>query len=279
MESTEEISVLETRRHMIETPLARMHYAESGSGTPVVFLHQTPRSWLEFADVLPRAGRWCHAIAVDSLGFGDSGRPAGTELTIELLSAGVIGLLDACDLDRVSLVGHHTGGIVALDIAATHPDRVDRLVLSSTPLIDEAWRRRIGSAARIDVAEPTIDGSHLLTLWRGRQPFYPPDRVDLLEAFIIDALRAKWPPSDGHHAVQTYRMERKIAQVVAPTLLVAATDDPFVFNDIPLLAAAIGAPIVEVVGGMIPLPDQFPERFDCIVRDFITRPGGLSVNA
>jgi pimeloyl-ACP methyl ester carboxylesterase len=268
----DDTALLDIRRGWLDTRLARMHYAESGSGAPVLFLHQTPRSWLEYVHVLPRAGRWCHAIAVDSLGFGDSDRPAAAELTIELLAAGVVGFLDAYGLDRVSLVGHHTGGIVALDVAASYPERVDRLVLSSVPLIDEAWRRRVGSAPRIDVADPAIDGSHLLTLWRGRQPFYPSDRVDLLDAFIVDALRAKWPPSEGHHAVQTYRMEDQIARLVAPTVLVASTDDPFVFDDIPLLAAAIDVPVINVDGGMIPLPDQFPDRFERIVRDFVTAP-------
>jgi pimeloyl-ACP methyl ester carboxylesterase len=228
-------------RHFAETDLGVVHYASAGAGDPVLLLHQTPRSWDEYAQVIPLLARRFRVIAMDSLGFGDSARPPGEELTIELLGRG-----------------------------ASHDTRVTRAVLSSTPLIDAAWRERIGSAARIDAVTRVIDGSHLLDLWHGRQPYYPSDRIDLLERFVVDALRAGWDPADGHHAVQTYRMEEKVGRVEVPVLLVASTDDPFVFNDIPPLAAALGASIAEVPGGMIPLPDQFPEEFARIVEDFLT---------
>jgi pimeloyl-ACP methyl ester carboxylesterase len=257
-------------RHFAETDLGVVHYASAGAGDPVLLLHQTPRSWDEYAQVIPLLARRFRVIAMDSLGFGDSARPPGEELTIELLGRGAIALLDALGIERTAIVGHHTGGIVGLEIAASHDTRVTRAVLSSTPLIDAAWRERIGSAARIDAVTRVIDGSHLLDLWHGRQPYYPSDRIDLLERFVVDALRAGWDPADGHHAVQTYRMEEKVGRVEVPVLLVASTDDPFVFNDIPPLAAALGASIAEVPGGMIPLPDQFPEEFARIVEDFLT---------
>jgi pimeloyl-ACP methyl ester carboxylesterase len=259
-------------RHFVESDLGRIHYATAGSGDPVLLLHQTPRSWDEYAQVIPVLADHFRVIAMDSLGFGDSARPAGEELTIELLGRGAIALLDALGIAQSAIVGHHTGGIVGLEIAASHSDRVTRAVLSSTPLIDAAWRERIGSAARIDAVTRVIDGTHLLELWHGRQPFYPKDRIDLLERFVVDALRAGWDPADGHHAVQTYRMEEKVDRVSVPVLLVSSTDDPFVYDDIPHLAAALGAPIVEVPGGMIPLPDQFPEKFAQVVIDFLTDP-------
>jgi pimeloyl-ACP methyl ester carboxylesterase len=40
----------------------------------VLLLHQTPRSWDEFRDVLPLLGRSRRAIAIDLVGFGDSSR-------------------------------------------------------------------------------------------------------------------------------------------------------------------------------------------------------------
>jgi pimeloyl-ACP methyl ester carboxylesterase len=39
-------------------------------------------------------------------------------------------------INRTSIVGHHTGGVIAVEVAATHPERVDKLVLSSTPYVD-----------------------------------------------------------------------------------------------------------------------------------------------
>ena len=64
-------------RRFVTTPLGRIHVAMAGTGFPVLLLHQTPRSWDEYRDVLPLLGRDFRAIAMDTLGFGDSDRPAG----------------------------------------------------------------------------------------------------------------------------------------------------------------------------------------------------------
>src|SRR4030095_11391191 len=64
-------------RRFVTTPLGRIHVAMAVPGFPVLLLHQTPRSWDEYRDVLPLLGRDFRAIAMDTLGFGDSDSPAG----------------------------------------------------------------------------------------------------------------------------------------------------------------------------------------------------------
>lgn len=59
-----------------DTPLGQLHYAEGGEGTPVLLLHQTPRSWDEFREVLPLLATRRRAIAMDMYGFGMSAKPA-----------------------------------------------------------------------------------------------------------------------------------------------------------------------------------------------------------
>lgn len=256
-------------RAWAETPFGRVHYATAGDGPFVLLLHQTPRSWLEFVDVIPLLAPSFRVVAMDTLGFGDSDRPEGETLTIDLMARGAVALLDALEIPRCALVGHHTGGIIGVELLATAASRFTRAVLSATPFIDSAWRARIGTEARIDSVTPKIDGSHLLELWGGRQPFYPSDRIDLLERFVVDALRSKWNPADGHVAVQTYRMENKVADIVAPVLLVAPMADPFVNTEVPRLGEVLGAEVVEVAGGMIPLPDHMPVEFAEIVTRFL----------
>lgn len=251
------------RRAYADVPAGQIHYAEVGSGDPVLLLHQTPRSWAEYRDVLPLLGRRRRAIAMDTLGFGDSSPPQGPD-TIESFAEGVIQLLDALEIERAALVGHHTGGVIAVEVAATHPERVDRLVLSCTPLVDEQGRRQ---RPRVDDAPPRSDGSHLVELWRGRQRMYPDDRHDLLAAFVLDALKAGPRAHAGHVAVGRYEMERRLPLLRAPTLLIGAPRD-VVYPDLRRLAAALpGSRVVEIEGGMVPLPDQLPEEFaDCVAR-------------
>ncbi|MFN3621486.1 MAG: alpha/beta fold hydrolase, partial [Nitrososphaerales archaeon] len=158
------------RRGFVDTAEGQIHYREDGAGKPVVLLHQTPRSSDEYLDVLPIIGQRYHAIAMDTIGFGDSYKPKKS-CSIEDYAEGVITFLNQMNIAKVSLVGHHTGGVIALEVAASYPERVEKLVLSAIPYIDEEERRRRRGKKVIDYYEIKEDGSHLIELWRGRQPF------------------------------------------------------------------------------------------------------------
>ena len=116
-----------------------IHYVTAGAGDPVLLLHQTPRSWDEYRDVIPPSAENFSVIAMDTLGFGDSEKPSRPS-SVEGYGRAVVAFLDALGIERTSIVGHHTGGVVAVEVAATHPDRVNRLVLSGTTCVDEEGR-------------------------------------------------------------------------------------------------------------------------------------------
>ncbi|GAA4627868.1 hypothetical protein GCM10023196_041860 [Actinoallomurus vinaceus] len=254
------------RKGYADTPFGQLHYAECGSGSPVVLLHQTPRSWDEYREVLPLLGRTHRAIAMDTIGFGASAPVA--EHRIENYAAAVVAFLDALGLDRTALVGHHTGGVVAIEVAARAPERVERLVLSSTPYVDAAAREMRRHRSPIDHVEVDPDGGHLTELWRRRQAFYPPDRPDLFTRLVRDALVVGPDMEKGHEAVSTYRMEDRIGLVRCPVLCIGASADPFSFPELKSLSSRFTDPTVAVVeGGMVPLMELHPsEVADLIVR-------------
>jgi pimeloyl-ACP methyl ester carboxylesterase len=263
------------RRHFADVSIGQLHYASCGDAAApaVLLLHQTPRSWLEYRAVLPLLGQRCFAIAMDTPGFGDSA-PLQQPASIEAWAAVAVELLDACGLARAHVVGHHTGGVIALHLAASHPQRVASLVLSSTPFTDEDFRRVRRERPPIDAVEPSTDGAHLAALWQRRQGFYPPGRPDLLEAFVRDALKVSGDVEGGHRAAPAYRMEGHIHRVKQPTLLIHASDDPFAAPHLPALRAQLPqAEVVEIAGGSVPLPDQLPHAFAQAVLGFIGRIG------
>jgi len=243
-----------------------VRFVEDGTGAAVVLLHQTPRSGDEYADVLPLLAAHARAIAVDTPGFGESDALAAP-LTIEA-AAGVIGeAIVALDAVPAIVVGHHTGGVIAVELAAARPELVRGLVLSSTPYTTAAFRdERARTGAPVDrrAEDP------LVSLRRSREPHYPAGRDDLLERLLVDAKRAGPRVHEGHAAVAAYRMEDRIGLVHAPALVVAATDDPFSYGHARPLAAALGgAPVQEIEGGTVPLPDHLPEAFAAAVLRFV----------
>jgi pimeloyl-ACP methyl ester carboxylesterase len=257
-------------RRFVAVSGGEIHCAIAGSGPPVLLLHQTPRSWDEYRDVLPLLGERFRAIAMDTIGFGDSSKPPLGDDSIERWAEIAASLLDALGIERAALVGHHTGAVLAVELAAAVPERVAAAVLSSAPLVDAGYRAAHSGRAVVDEVEPQPDGSHLSELWRLRQPFYPEGDVDLLERFVVDALKAGPRAAEGHRVVARYEMERRLALVRCPVLLVAATDDPHAYPFVaPLHAALPTSTVAEIPGGMVPLPDQLPREFAAAVADFL----------
>jgi pimeloyl-ACP methyl ester carboxylesterase len=254
------------RRGSAELAHGPLAYVEAGDGPTVILLHQTPRSSDEYRDVLPllaAAGR--HAIALDTPGFGDSAPLLGAP-TIEAWAGAILDALDAAEISRGAVVGHHTGGVVAVALAARAPERVAALVLSSTPLTDAAYRAEPPDESGVDDAEDA-DG-----LRRSRAGFYPTDRPELLDRYVADALRAGPLRLGGHRAVGEYEMDDAIAALQMPTLLIGATADPYAHPQLTRLAAALpAAEIVEIAGGMVPLPDGWPGEFATAVIAFLDR--------
>ena len=262
---------ISVKRGFADTPAGQIHYATSGRGDPVLFLHQTPRSWDEYREVLPIIGENYRAIAMDTIGFGDSYKPEERG-SIEAYAGGVIDFLDAMSLERVSLVGHHTGGVVAVEVAATYPERVHKLILSSTPYVDAADREERKKRPSIDEVEFKEDGSHLVEIWRKRMPFYPQNRPDLLTRLLIDTLKVGERMEEGHRAVGAYKMEEKTALIKAPTLVLAGRKDQFSFPRMKPLSEAIrGSEMLIIDEGLVPMVDQLPEEFARAVSSFLDK--------
>jgi pimeloyl-ACP methyl ester carboxylesterase len=255
-------------RSFVSVPAGTIHVAQSGAGRPVLLLHQTPRSWDEYRDVLPILGERFRAIAMDTIGYGDSSKPNGPDTIVEWAKVAV-SLLDALGVDRASVVGHHTGAVIATEIAASFPDRVDKLVLSAPAFVDDEHRRLYGDKPPVDEVERKLDGSHLVELWAMRAPFYPKS-IDLLERFAIDALKAGDRAGGGHTVVARYDTEPKLPLISAPTLIIKPTEDPFAGPEAEKIAPHLpGARLVDLPGGMIPAPDQLPEEFAKLVLAFL----------
>lgn len=263
------MSEVSIKRGFADTPNGQIHYAEAGSGKPVLLLHQTPRSWDEYRDVLPILGSHYRAIAMDTIGFGDS-YCLKNKGSIETYALGVIEFLNTMSIDRTSLVGHHTGGVIAIEVAATHPQRIDKLVLSSTPYVDAKEREKRKTRPPIDAVTDKGDGSHLMELWQKRMGFYPKDQPGLLRRFVLDALKVEDRLEEGHLAVGRYRMEEKVSLIQATTQVIAGSEDPFSFPMVNALARGIkGCQTRIIQGGMVPMVDQMPERFAETVMAFL----------
>jgi len=105
-------------------------YKEAGSGPAVVFLHGIGGNRHAFDDQLERMQHRFRCIAWDMPGYGDS-QPLA-QMSFAALSTALAALLDHLQLERVHLVGHSMGGMVAQTFAVQHGARLEKLVLAQT---------------------------------------------------------------------------------------------------------------------------------------------------
>lgn len=82
---------------------------------------------------LRRLGRSARVIRMDKVGTGLSDRrPPSPDHALEDWADDAVAVLDAAGCDRVGLAGFGWSGPLAITLAARHPERVERLVLSDT---------------------------------------------------------------------------------------------------------------------------------------------------
>ncbi|GER35205.1 alpha/beta-Hydrolases superfamily protein [Striga asiatica] len=114
----------------IRTNGINIHVAEIGDGPAILFLHGFPELWYTWRhQMLSLSSRGYCAVAPDLRGYGDSDAPPrSSSYTAFHIVGDLVGLLDALGLDRVFLVGHDWGAVVAWYFCLLRPDRVRALV-------------------------------------------------------------------------------------------------------------------------------------------------------
>jgi pimeloyl-ACP methyl ester carboxylesterase len=105
----------------------RIHCETFGAGPPVLVLHGAFGTIEDMSDQIRALAKSHFVIAVDSRGHGRS-TDGSVPLNYSLMSDDMVKVLDHLKVDRVDVVGWSDGGIIGLDLAMRHPERVRRLV-------------------------------------------------------------------------------------------------------------------------------------------------------
>jgi pimeloyl-ACP methyl ester carboxylesterase len=104
----------------------KIHYAIYGHGSPVIFLHGGLANADYWGNQVPAVAAHHTVILMDSRGHGRStrdGRPYG----YDLMADDVVALMDVLKIPKADIVGWSDGGIIGLDLALRHKDRVGKV--------------------------------------------------------------------------------------------------------------------------------------------------------
>ncbi|MEE8601360.1 alpha/beta fold hydrolase [Euzebya tangerina] len=255
-------------RGYVETSWGQVHIRRAGQAGPaIVLLHESPLSSATYAAVLPALARGARAVAIDTPGYGMSdGPPARAEIS-EYASV-LLEVTRTMGLDRIAVVGVHTGASLAVQMAVQAPDRVTHLVLSGVPLITEEQRAEYlrSWAPEVPIAP---DGSHLAWAWERYERIWsgPPDLLHLGATTLLANLQ------DYHlayNAAFRYDPRPDLANVRCPVLLYTAEDDLLITSDEEAVVLFPDAQLERVPGLVGQLPLRIPTEFAARVLRFVS---------
>jgi pimeloyl-ACP methyl ester carboxylesterase len=117
----------------VDTGDLRLHAVVGGEGPPLLLVHGWPQTWYAWRMLMPSLAREFEVVAVDQRGIGLSDKPKDGYDT-RTLGNDMVALMEALGHERFALYGTDVGMPIAYAVAADHPERVERLVVSEAPL-------------------------------------------------------------------------------------------------------------------------------------------------
>jgi 3-oxoadipate enol-lactonase len=209
-------------------------------------------------------------IAFDHRGHGGSPAPPGP-YEIAQMGLDVVALIDTLGLDRISYVGLSIGGMVGLWLAATHPERIDRLVLMTTSAHPDstgafAFRAAtVRAAGTTEVIADAVVARWLTPHWSDSHPH------------VVGGLREMIcaTPAEGYaaccEAISTFDIRNELSKIYAPTLVISGAQDPALPPEHQReIAAGVAAARLESIEDAAHLPNiQHPDTVNRLIAEHL----------
>jgi pimeloyl-ACP methyl ester carboxylesterase len=222
---------------ILELPGAELQVVDRGprDGSPIVLVHCFTCAIGWWDGVMPRLARSHRVVAIDLLGHGGSEKPDSGYSVPE--QADLVGqALERLRVRRAAVVGHSLGGSVAVALAESAPDLVDRIVVIDEP--STAEEGDLGFVAGLGFA-PVVGEA----LWRIK-PDYAIERgleiafapgFDVPEGFVDDVDAMNFSAYDGSAAAfESYLgeepLDRRIRGTGKPAMVLMGAEEQLVVD-------------------------------------------------
>ena len=245
---------------------------EGPASAPALMLSNSLGTDLHLWDA--QAAQWAksfHVIRYDRRGHGRSSL-GNAPHTIETYGLDALSIMDALGLDAVHWCGLSMGGMVGQWLAATRPNRIDKLVLSNTSAHfadKQRWNDRI-AAIRDKGLRPLADS--VMNLWftpgfRARAPETVAAMVEMFNATPVDGYLA------ACEAIRDMDHRNLLPKITAPTLIIAGQHDPSTPLDMAeVMRAGIRGAALMVLDAAHIANVERPDLYTETVLTFLQRP-------
>jgi pimeloyl-ACP methyl ester carboxylesterase len=188
---------MEVEQGRVKSGAVELNYMTAGQGQVVVLVHGLSGSNHWWHKTLPALAAHYRVYALDLAGFG--GSRTGPSFELRTAANQLIDFLDKLGVEKASLTGHSMGGFIVADLAARHPDRVEKLVLvdaAALPFENSFLDRGLGLALAACKIPPAFWPVFLAdayragprTLWRAANELMAADIARDLELIQAETL-------------------------------------------------------------------------------------------
>ncbi len=259
-----------------------IHYEDHGSGVPLVMIGGLGADTHLWSQQVPAFSARFRVVVFDNRGSGQSEMP-DEPYSIPMFAADTVGLMRALGIETAHVVGASLGGLIAQELALTHPEMVDRLVLACTTSNGpKSVRPSLWSLLPILVrlrrtGDPEADTRRAFSVFV--HPRWLAANSGEVEAYV--AWRAAHPQpryafKRQRASTRGFHREDRLGAITAPTLVVHGDSDRIVpAANARVLSELIPGAQVVILGesGHACTFDQ-RDRFNEVVLGFLSAPTG-----
>ena len=259
----------------------RLHWEESGSGKPLLFIHEFAGDHRSFAPQVEHFRDRYRCLVYDARGYPPSDVPADeSAYSQQRAVADAVAVLDAAGVERAHIVGVSMGGFCTLHLGLRHPERASALVIAGVgygahPDAAPAFRKECEAIAAAFAAEGSAKVAERYAVGPSRVQFQNKNRADW------ELFARQLAEHDAGGAARTmrgvqrlrpslYDLRDKLAAMTVPVLIVVGDEDEGCLEADLMLKRTIptsGLAILPRTGHTCNLEE--PEVFNALVERFL----------
>ncbi|MCZ6614732.1 MAG: alpha/beta hydrolase [Chloroflexi bacterium] len=263
-------TALTRTEHYVSRPDGRVYYAKEGEGEPLLLLHSAHGSGWTWRKVIDAFARHYTCYNVDLPGYDHSDIPPRPYSVEDFLEA-IIDVLDSAGISQTSILGSHTGAMIAVLMSATYPERVRKMVLNGMPYWSkEGGRDYFKMASTQDTDTTSYDRPvRPLTTWEEASASNPDLTHEFWEKREEIARKSRYWSRLTIESITSFDMTPIGPRVKAPSLILNGDGERIRFSEKAAQNGIAGTTLKVIEGSPRPVHEHKPEEFTRLALDFL----------
>jgi len=257
------------------TNKTNIYYELHGSGPPILLIAGMSSDSKSWQFILKKLAKHYTLIIFDNRGCGRSDQKG--EFSLSQLAEDAVALVEMLGYEKLHLIGHSMGGMIAQELVLAHPDRIDKLVLASTsPKLSTKAKGILD-----DLHNKWLEGYDLSEWFRLMFKWlFTADAIankKFMDAAIIFALSYPYPQSMGGFTAQlgaiiSFDAVDRISNIKNKTLILSGREDILIpFDESQQLRTIEGDTTFKIIENAAhSIHAEQPDRFVEVVREFLS---------